>query len=395
MNRRHPYWRQTNLIFRIAALALLIAGVGLDTGWAQGEDGLVSLSASSIIGMLRNEPGLLLEAKKALVKVAASEGRLLDAQDLTDNALYSLIREDAGVRALVTREIEERRYVQAKPRRQELENGMVFASKRTDKEAVKPGENAPRISQEEVYWASHERALEHFPEPVETDITAGVQPGVTEPFPQTPASSSQPAYSAPRSVPAPERQLDDPRRQIESATGEVQDGEFSASAVGAATQMLRIRPEELPGLVNASLMDKPPLDIGRLGSGRAADRTEVDPLTSRMASALSSPNESSSPLGQAPSEQLQNNRNAGRNAVGCLPGAAAAKSSRKISRSNTGRILMRTCRRFMTFMCSTPDGGPRSSALALRSFAMARETPMSCPWICPSVRNMFWARATG
>src|SRR5437667_7343114 len=44
----------------------------------------VSLSADKIIQILRNEPGLLLEVKKMLVKKAYEQGRILDAADLSD-----------------------------------------------------------------------------------------------------------------------------------------------------------------------------------------------------------------------------------------------------------------------------------------------------------------------
>src|ERR1700675_15897 len=49
---------------------------------------LVSRSAEKIIPLLQAEPGLLLQVKKLLVRRAYEQGRLLDTQDLTDEALY-------------------------------------------------------------------------------------------------------------------------------------------------------------------------------------------------------------------------------------------------------------------------------------------------------------------
>src|SRR5262252_4692985 len=81
---------------------------------------LVSLSADKIIALLQNEPGLLLQVKKMLVRKAYDQGRLLDAQDLTDEALYRLINKEETIRVLVTREIEDRGYVRVKPTQEEL-----------------------------------------------------------------------------------------------------------------------------------------------------------------------------------------------------------------------------------------------------------------------------------
>ena len=73
---------------------------------------LVSLSPERIIPLLlQGEPGLLLQVKKLLVRRAYGQGRLLDPEDLTDEALFRLITTDDYIRAMVTREIEERRDV--------------------------------------------------------------------------------------------------------------------------------------------------------------------------------------------------------------------------------------------------------------------------------------------
>src|ERR1700688_4261843 len=55
---------------------------------------MVSLSADQIVSILRVEPGLLLQVKKALVRKAFEQGRILDPNDLTDDALFRLLAED-------------------------------------------------------------------------------------------------------------------------------------------------------------------------------------------------------------------------------------------------------------------------------------------------------------
>src|SRR5208282_1435753 len=83
------------------------------------------LSAAAIIEILRREPGLLLEVKRLLVRKAYEQGRLLDPADLTDDALFELLREDNNVRVLATQEIESREYVRPKPTRQEMAENRI------------------------------------------------------------------------------------------------------------------------------------------------------------------------------------------------------------------------------------------------------------------------------
>src|ERR1700683_2055880 len=81
---------------------------------------MVSLSADRILFILRDEPGLLLQIKKALVRKAFEQGRILDPNDLTDDALFNLIRADDNIRVIATHEIVDRAYIKAKPTREEL-----------------------------------------------------------------------------------------------------------------------------------------------------------------------------------------------------------------------------------------------------------------------------------
>src|SRR6476620_5190594 len=60
---------------------------------------LVSIPPEKIVLMLQQEPGLFLEVKKLLVRRAYSQGQVLDPKDLTDNAVFRLVRDDEEVRA--------------------------------------------------------------------------------------------------------------------------------------------------------------------------------------------------------------------------------------------------------------------------------------------------------
>ena len=70
--------------------------------------------------MLQQEPGLFLEVKKMLVRKAYSQGRVLDSKELSDEAIFRLVREDEETRSLITQQIVDRGYVRAKPTREEL-----------------------------------------------------------------------------------------------------------------------------------------------------------------------------------------------------------------------------------------------------------------------------------
>lgn len=165
--------------------------VPLDQSRAQQEaDKLVSLSADQVISLLADEPGLMLQCKKVLVRNAYEQGRLLDAEDLTDDAVFRLVREDDTVRNLFTREIESRYYVRAKPTRDELQQnwlaGLVPSTEAsggppsgTSSSSVTLG-GKPITNQEGLYWLRHEDDLLRTPSPALNQPNFG-SPDMTSP----------------------------------------------------------------------------------------------------------------------------------------------------------------------------------------------------------------------
>ena len=200
---------------------------------------LVSLSADKIISLLNDEPGLLLEVKKTLVRKAYEQGRILNPEDLTDEALFRLISSDINIRVVVTQEIENRLYVRAKPTKEQLDRDRKMLQAR----GVSPSANvtAPEQktengeNQENIFWAQHDRLMDSFP-PVQLPST------------QTPAASPSPApqqqtpilpYDSQRAV---ERtQLDYVNPAMDSGTG-----------IGGM-DMQRINPDQLSGLLAARM----------------------------------------------------------------------------------------------------------------------------------------------
>jgi protein involved in polysaccharide export with SLBB domain len=136
---------------------------------------LVSLSADKIISLLRQEMGLLLQVKKAVVRKAFEQGRVMNPAELTDDGLFSLVREDENIRVLATREIEDRYYIQARPTREELVRSIpcrqssgpdlqTLPAKGQTQSAqsgqLETGQQNP--SQEQLYWQKHEADLDCY-----------------------------------------------------------------------------------------------------------------------------------------------------------------------------------------------------------------------------------------
>lgn len=150
----------------LAVTIVLVLGFGVGPANAQSgargsdsdmEPG-ISLSADTILEILRREPGLRLEIKRVLVRKAYQQGRLLDPSDLTDDALYQLLRDDDNARVLATEEIEKREYIRAKPTRDEMDKDRVGRLPQSDTAKATPGEaSIPVSSAEEKYWQQHEQ----------------------------------------------------------------------------------------------------------------------------------------------------------------------------------------------------------------------------------------------
>jgi len=187
---------------------------------------LVSLSADKIISILTDEPGLLLECKKVLVRAAYQEGRLLDPQDLDDDVVFRLVRQDVNIRILFTRQIEDRSYVRAKPTREELARQGSQPSQSLPLSGAGIPDLSAAKSQEDAYWSQHEQNS--------TTIPPGfsIPPGQSAPSPQ-PSAPSTPAV--------------DPRRALLQA--QLANGGGSGGAAG----MPSISPDQLSALIDARM----------------------------------------------------------------------------------------------------------------------------------------------
>ena len=151
---------------------------------AQEAEEKVSLSADKIVEILRDEPGLLLEVKKLLVMKAYEQGRILDPTDLTDDALFRLLREDNNVRILATREIEDRHYIRVKPSEEDIEREKREAELGAQRGYTRTTiGKAPELSalakskgnQEDAYWSTRDET--YWVKPKDQQNSPGVLNG--------------------------------------------------------------------------------------------------------------------------------------------------------------------------------------------------------------------------
>ena len=191
---------------------------------------LVSLSAAKIIEILNKEPGLLLEVKKALVRRAFEQGRILEPSDLSDDALFALLREDENVRILATRDIADRSYMRAKPRRDELAR-QPYLNQQPTKEQAKSQTTQASQSQEEFYWSQREHEMQRG---------SGSINGAP--------ATAPPVESQPQAPPP-----DSTRQVMRASTSDSpQDYDVYDGLSLDTSRMAPIRPEDMPGLLGAS-----------------------------------------------------------------------------------------------------------------------------------------------
>jgi protein involved in polysaccharide export with SLBB domain len=280
---------------------------------------MVSLSADRILFILRDEPGLLLQIKKALIRKAFEQGRILDPNDLTDDALFTLIRQEENIRVIATHEIVDRAYIKAKPTREELARD--FPCRQlipNDTEALatkqQPDQSAPNSttkrssSQEEEYWRKHENDLDCYLTqylPYGTTSNPSAQPQYTQSpsqqqYPQSPYPSRQlPQQQYPQQYPQqqyPPSQVPqqgpstDYRRQLELTQTQPSQGYFGMDS--DQSEMASIQPDELPSLLSASQTGSVSAPSKGMGMGMGSTGTSglsLPPdLTSSLGSSLGS-----------------------------------------------------------------------------------------------------------
>src|SRR4029077_11677575 len=217
----------------------------------------VSLSAERLITLLQNETGLLLEVKKLLVRKAFEQGRILEPEDLTDEALFRLLGEDENIRVLATQEVSRRRYIRALPtaderRRQPAVGGNSLKAKGEESSTSGTGAKNRNTSQEERYWSDQEQRRDVSPQQVVPPYNPHAPDG-------SPGNQPEPAP--------------DSRRAVEQA--QMQDSDEVDSMPTDSGSMERIRPQDLPELIRARCEPTMP-GLGSSSGGSMSQQTVPD-----------------------------------------------------------------------------------------------------------------------
>lgn len=227
----------------------------------QEADRLVSLSADKIIDLLTKEAGLSLECKKLLVRTAYAQGRLLDPSDLTDDAVFRLVRDDINTRILFTQVIEDRYYVRAKPTKEELARDYDEGRVRVPDPSVVQQMGQPDFknaqNDEERYWLRHERDLDR------TLIPSAPQSGA--------GATTTPAQQEPQQYPQYPSIEDERRALLQAQTQDDFDDGFSDG-----TSLPRISPDQMPSLLATQMSGGG--SGGSLGAGAVSDDGETSSM---------------------------------------------------------------------------------------------------------------------
>jgi protein involved in polysaccharide export with SLBB domain len=242
----------------------------------------VALSAEKIISILRDEPGLLLQLKRTLVRKAYEQGRILDPEDLTDDAVFRLLREEHNICVIATHEIEDRNYIRAKPTQEEI-------ARNSQSPDVAFAESAPtgQGHQENVYWTKLGMDMEHNSQAPMYQMQSP-NSGLAQSQLQTQAGQQQLPYqqqqqplqqqpnqypysSAPNQYPSspstPQNYPGNMQRTLEQAGLQPADtGSDSGMSSGLESQIAGIQPGQLSSLLNTSDEDE---DQSFSGSGRS------------------------------------------------------------------------------------------------------------------------------
>lgn len=237
---------------------------------------MVSLSPETVIATLTRETGLMFQVKKAIVRRAFEQGRVIDPEQLTDDNVFRMIRDDDAIRVLATQQIIDRGYVRAKPNLDELLRTPPCPPLKDAPAPSSASDTGGKASptEEDIYWRRHAEDFDCYyyaslPSSNENTSNSQSSGSATSPSSAYPAyvyppNSYPPSDSSPAPVP-PNPYYSDPRRQLEAA--QMQRDEFDSMQSGDTPSFSA---EGLPGLLNTGGAGGS-VGLGGLGNGSKGD----------------------------------------------------------------------------------------------------------------------------
>jgi protein involved in polysaccharide export with SLBB domain len=248
-----------------------------DSRAEQEAERLVSLAPEKIILLLEQEPGLLLEVKRMLVRKAYAQGQLLDAKELTDEAVFRMVRDDEETRALITQQIVDRGYVRAKPTRQEIVRDYEQQQK-----LARDNAQQEQADNEEVPGTERESNQQN---PNGTQ-PAGRSPQYPPAYPQNVPFQETPQPSSPQ-TPIPDQRRALMQASLGSSTSQDDSGGLPLNVVNGGQQ--QISPEQIQQLISA---------YGKSGMQSASGQPDLAKLAASLGASNASPRVNQLPQSQ-------------------------------------------------------------------------------------------------
>jgi protein involved in polysaccharide export with SLBB domain len=136
-----------------------------DSSPSRSSDQTASFSAERIISVLRDDSDLLLRVKNLVIQDAYEHGTMLDLQDLTDEELFQQIRQNAHIRGLANREIENRRNLGSNSNADEPAPGQMVQDQMVQDQMVQD-QTLPEqeLQQQDLSEPSADDRIEHGPQ---------------------------------------------------------------------------------------------------------------------------------------------------------------------------------------------------------------------------------------
>jgi protein involved in polysaccharide export with SLBB domain len=229
---------------------------------------LVSLAPEKIILLLSQEPGLFLEIKKMLVRTAYAQGQVLDPKQLTDDAVFRLVRDDEDTRALITQQIVDRGYIRAMPTREELARDFEEQQRlaRTNFDGDQEDQYS-RTSNEENQYGPQQRQQRNAPS----------------------YSPNGPGQQNPQPYNTPQTPLDDQRRTLlQASAGDSGTGDYSGGLPLNPINPQQLSPEQVQQLISA-------YGKGQSGGASSGAQPDLAKLTAAAMNTGSGPSNANQP----------------------------------------------------------------------------------------------------
>jgi protein involved in polysaccharide export with SLBB domain len=211
-------------------------------------DKFAALDAETVAQILRDNPGLMLEVRKRLIKRAYNQGHLVQPGDFATADILELIHDDAEARVIATQEIVRRDYLKLQPTEQEV---VQRFKKEKELRRAELLQDEVQKTQVEALAGGEDRGSAQRQDEIRTQRRRLVAPQAPGTIPDDTNRSAP--RNAPRTAGAPDEpgsnMQDVPRPQLASLAGVNASGSDKNSLSALVTSM-KAKQLESSGLVD-------------------------------------------------------------------------------------------------------------------------------------------------